>query len=73
MTEPRSLVIHAPARCPDCGCYEVCAQVGEGFVDLHCGKDHEVPGLCGWKETHFAGTGVPVTIVTPYDPDSEDE
>lgn len=72
MSDGRSLVIQAPAQCPDCGCADVCTQVGDGFVDLHCGGDHDCRnGYCGWRESHFVAGALDVVIATTYDVDLE--
>lgn len=75
MSGGHSLVIHAPAVCPDCGSSNVCFEYtpGQSFGDLHCGDDHHGRnGICGWRVTHFVGINEPFIIATAHDLDLED-
>ncbi len=74
MSHSHSLVIRAPAVCPDCGSSNICFEYahGEPFGDLHCGDDHHGRnGICGWRQTHFVGIGEPFIIASGYETDQE--
>jgi hypothetical protein len=75
MTGGHSLVIEAPAECPDCGSSNICFEyaLGDSFGAFHCGDDHHGRnGICGWRgDTQFVGIGEPFIVVTTYDVDLE--